>query len=251
MQDSTNRPQHRETRECGHCEQPFTAVWAGSRNPPSYCTQACKRKAARRRYRQRETKRREAERVPLPERQCPECAEQFRPSAATQKFCVAECRLTYYARVSADNVRKRKGMRTWDQYKADLEASRRTCTITGCAKPHLAKGLCRSHYGRARRIEGDTLYALGGDYRKRAEHWGVDYEPFDRFEVFRRDHWTCQLCGEQVDPAIEYPDPMSVSLDHIIPLSKGGPHTKNNAQTAHLGCNSRKGNRQTAHALAA
>jgi 5-methylcytosine-specific restriction endonuclease McrA len=38
------------------------------------------------------------------------------------------------------------------------------------------------------------------------------------------------------------PDPMSPSLDHILPLSKGGTHEPRNVQLAHLGCNVRKYN---------
>lgn len=34
---------------------------------------------------------------------------------------------------------------------------------------------------------------------------------------------------------------MGASLDHIIPLSRGGHHTADNVQAAHLACNHRKG----------
>jgi 5-methylcytosine-specific restriction endonuclease McrA len=33
------------------------------------------------------------------------------------------------------------------------------------------------------------------------------------------------------------------TVDHIIPLSKGGAHAVANLQLAHLACNIRKGNR--------
>jgi 5-methylcytosine-specific restriction endonuclease McrA len=36
---------------------------------------------------------------------------------------------------------------------------------------------------------------------------------------------------------------MRASVDHIVPLSLGGPHTLDNAQLAHLRCNAIKGNR--------
>lgn len=34
---------------------------------------------------------------------------------------------------------------------------------------------------------------------------------------------------------------MSVSLDHVVPLSQGGAHDPANVQLAHLTCNVRKG----------
>lgn len=67
-------------------------------------------------------------------------------------------------------------------------------------------------------------------------------EAFDRFEIFDRDGWVCQLCDEVVDSALEFPDLGSASLDHIVPVSRGGEHSRANAQTSHLGCNLRKGN---------
>lgn len=61
--------------------------------------------------------------------------------------------------------------------------------------------------------------------------------------IYDRDNWICQICGESVKKRISWPDPFSPSLDHIVPISKGGEHETNNVQLAHLGCNSRKWNR--------
>lgn len=52
---------------------------------------------------------------------------------------------------------------------------------------------------------------------------------------------TCPLCGSAIDRDLMHPDPMSKSLDHIVPLSKGGTHEQSNLQWAHLVCNTRKG----------
>lgn len=76
--------------------------------------------------------------------------------------------------------------------------------------------------------------------KRRAALRGVDAEDFDRSEIFARDDWMCQLCFEPVDPSLRYPDPMSVSLDHVIPVSRGGSHSRANTQCAHLACNMRK-----------
>lgn len=70
-------------------------------------------------------------------------------------------------------------------------------------------------------------------------------ESFDRAEIFERDGWICQLCLAPVDRSATFPDPASVSLDHIIPIARGGKHSRANSQTACLGCNVRKGVRMT------
>jgi 5-methylcytosine-specific restriction endonuclease McrA len=65
-------------------------------------------------------------------------------------------------------------------------------------------------------------------------------ETFRRAEIFDRDRWICGLCGKKVNRQLKFPDSGSASLDHIVPLSEGGAHSRANTQIAHLGCNSRK-----------
>ena len=54
---------------------------------------------------------------------------------------------------------------------------------------------------------------------------------------------TCGLCQEPIDLKLRYPQPMSFTVDHIIPLSLGGADIPENRQPAHLECNLIKGNR--------
>lgn len=51
----------------------------------------------------------------------------------------------------------------------------------------------------------------------------------------------CALCGRPVDFSLRFPDPMSPTVDHIIPIAKGGhPSDIENLQLAHLACNRKK-----------
>lgn len=68
-------------------------------------------------------------------------------------------------------------------------------------------------------------------------------EMFAPLDVHTRDGWTCQLCHEPIDPSITWPHSKSPSIDHVIPLSRGGAHAMANVQSAHLGCNSSKGDK--------
>ncbi|HLE81912.1 MAG TPA: HNH endonuclease [Dehalococcoidia bacterium] len=58
-------------------------------------------------------------------------------------------------------------------------------------------------------------------------------DPLKRREIFERDRWTCQYCGERVTEK-------NATLDHFVPQSKGGSPTKDNLRTACLDCNSTK-----------
>jgi hypothetical protein len=82
-----------------------------------------------------------------------------------------------------------------------------------------------------------------GRANRRARMRDAFVERVYKREIYERDEWMCQLCGESVDPHVLYPDPLSASLDHIIPLANGGTHESNNVQLVHLICNIQKGNR--------
>jgi 5-methylcytosine-specific restriction endonuclease McrA len=54
-----------------------------------------------------------------------------------------------------------------------------------------------------------------------------------RRAVFARDSWTCQYCGTT----------SHLTVDHVMPRSRGGPSDWENIVTACAPCNRRKGNR--------
>lgn len=78
---------------------------------------------------------------------------------------------------------------------------------------------------------------------RRAIMRGAESEVFEPVDIFERDGWKCLLCGDPVNRDLRWPDPMSASLDHIVPLSRGGVHIPSNTQCSHLVCNVRRGNR--------
>ena len=57
--------------------------------------------------------------------------------------------------------------------------------------------------------------------------------PVNRREVLKRDNHRCQYCGSN----------KRLTLDHVIPVSKGGEHKWNNVVTACEPCNQRKRDR--------
>lgn len=61
----------------------------------------------------------------------------------------------------------------------------------------------------------------------------VRYPAFTRFNVFLRDRFECQYCGDGSD----------LTFDHVIPRSRGGRTTWDNVVTACAPCNLAKGNK--------
>jgi 5-methylcytosine-specific restriction endonuclease McrA len=58
--------------------------------------------------------------------------------------------------------------------------------------------------------------------------------------VFERDSWMCCICGRQCAREYNWNNPMSPTVDHIHPLSKGGEHSYANCRTACARCNTVK-----------
>lgn len=101
-------------------------------------------------------------------------------------------------------------------------------------------------FRRAKRL-GITLKTnnIGGHWEQRARRYGSNV--FDSSITLKnvREKYSdiCQICGLPVDDNdIEngHIKRMYPTVDHIIPLSKGGTHTWNNVQLAHMHCNAGK-----------
>lgn len=65
-----------------------------------------------------------------------------------------------------------------------------------------------------------------------------------RFEVFKRDSFTCQYCGKCAPEVV-------LHIDHIVPVSGGGDNSILNLITSCQGCNLGKGARRLDDASAA
>lgn len=59
---------------------------------------------------------------------------------------------------------------------------------------------------------------------------------FSRSNVYRRDHFTCQYCGNA-------PGLASLTFDHVMPRARGGRTEWTNIVTACIECNARKADR--------
>ncbi len=62
-----------------------------------------------------------------------------------------------------------------------------------------------------------------------------------RTRIYMRDKFRCQYCGDRKAPR-------ELTLDHILPRSRGGDNSPFNVVTACVSCNQRKGNRTPSEA---
>jgi hypothetical protein len=77
--------------------------------------------------------------------------------------------------------------------------------------------------------------------KRRALKQNATIENFSPSEVFERDGYICQLCGIKTRPDFKnHHHPKYPNLDHVIPLSLCGEHSKRNTQCLCHQCNMEK-----------
>ena len=113
----------------------------------------------------------------------------------------------------------------------------RTCKL--CKSKFIAKSYQQVYCSTSCSYKNDNKLRRCRRYSN-ARNDGLSHELVDVGYIFERDKWKCGLCGKKVNKELKYPHPKSASLDHIVPLAKGGVHCHANVQLAHFDCNHRK-----------
>lgn len=225
-------------RHCLCCGAEITRA-----NPlATYCSVYCKRKHWAQRY---------PEKVAIYERTAREILPYSRVAFNTCRVCGKKWTGQTRQRFCSDACRKRQAcIEGLAREEAEHRAAGRvlTCRRCGCqycplygCKPGPTP-LCQPCAVSKKR---DAKRARGGQgHESRARHFGVERKSFNVLRILERDKWRCQLCGVSTPKRLRgTTDPRAPELDHIIPLSAGGPHLPHNVQCACRQCNSDKGAR--------
>lgn len=73
-----------------------------------------------------------------------------------------------------------------------------TCSADGCDEPTRSKGMCMSHYAKARWAEGHRPPSVNPKSRRNARikyRYGITGDEYDRLVAERDGH--CDICGEK------------------------------------------------------
>jgi 5-methylcytosine-specific restriction endonuclease McrA len=142
-------------------------------------------------------------------------------------------------RREADPEAEREYMRKWRAANPDkVRASKKAWNAANYEKVRAAANAANARYKAAhpeKRREGDLL--------RRARKVAASVGEVDLEALWVAQAGACGLCGHDLDPGLAWPEPKSPSVDHIIPLSRGGTHAQGNLQWACLDCNLSKGAR--------
>lgn len=211
------------SRQCPVCDRQFE--WKRKQCPrQKYCSAKCREQAKYAKwYKPREPT----------DRVCPGCLNVFAAKWNT-KYCCKECQLACKSIARSCGYCGKVFMGV-----GDVSFCSRTCTNKA---RFYADPIDEKQANQLRVIRRRECRARACAVR-RARHNGVSWRRISRNDVFERDGWVCQICGRECLRGASTQDPASPTLDHVIPLSRGGAHNLNNVRLACWACNSKKRNK--------
>lgn len=271
-----NMQQEQVTSTCAHCQKPFSYPKPKRGRLRKWCSHKC-----RGRHQRRDSAATINGRHVL---ECVICSAVFTAKRDFAKACSKECRKRWLAVKQAKTRRahvgtcKLCGMQfTGDPDRTvcskecrgkhnnarrqhnrsvaaaitsiDRELNRINAAITkaiGPARKCKDCGAVLTHrYARACDTCRRTKKRSDKTHRSRARRLGVHHEHVANEAVFSRDLWRCQHCGCRCHRPTGAYSTREATLDHIVPMSKGGPHTYENTQLLCRQCNTKKSNRMS------
>jgi predicted nucleic acid-binding Zn ribbon protein len=144
------------------------------------------------------------------------------------QWCGDECRAIDAVETEAE----RNELRTLHAECTECGIQFSFCALQAGGTPAQCSSSCSASAIKEQRRMARYVRRMRMDSRER--------EDFHSREIYERDMWFCMLCGGKTDPTKIVPHPLAPTLDHAIPIAKGGCHTRRNVQTAHFLCNSLK-----------
>jgi 5-methylcytosine-specific restriction endonuclease McrA len=158
---------------------------------------------------------------------CAVCGKSFLRKGNSQKYCSDEC-------VKKANSKRAMHTKICKECGREFE--------TDHDKTLYCSSTCSNRYRRKRNaLSKDKRLSLNGK---------IDYS-ISLKKLYKRDKGICYICGKQCNlkdieiteegyyiAGEDYP-----SIDHVIPIAKGGKHSWNNIKLAHRCCNAVKGDK--------
>jgi 5-methylcytosine-specific restriction endonuclease McrA len=134
-----------------------------------------------------------------------------------------------------EKTKDRKNERSKQYRDANPEKHREWCRRY--REEHLEEQRKKDRESKAKNKEKYRESHISFSLKRRARKAGAgECETIHLRVLAERDDWICHLCGGTVTTK-------SWSMDHLVPISKGGDHTYANVKLAHKICNTRRSNR--------
>lgn len=205
---------------CPICEQPVVGKPGGRQK--IYCTPTCRDIANANRLKAKRQR----------QITCAQCNKVFIAAGDKRRFCSRECGYLfqlaklnnsakdYYRNLYPDGI-KRKVCR-WCNEVLEVPAQ---------------KTLASRIYHEACSLEAQQARYRIKTTKRRSK---TNPNRISADQVVRQYGETCHICSEVIDLSLSRTSKLGLTIDHVIPLSKGGSDEIENLRPAHWICNNRK-----------
>jgi len=162
------------------------------------------------------------------------CGVIFLVPYSNQKFCSSVCRERFNGRDAigrGDIIASRiyfgkcKYCQAWKSTRAKWSINRLSCN--DCQQRRTKENDTKKNH--RRRAAGELVMTVQS--------------------LVKRDGVKCNICTKRVDMSKSGLDPLGPTIDHLLPVSKGGTNDSFNLALAHRRCNTSRGNRGHAQLL--
>jgi 5-methylcytosine-specific restriction endonuclease McrA len=177
-------------------------------------------------------------------RSCFRCGDPQPEATGKTRYC-KPCQKAYHREWYLRNRERRLAMsREWkraneERYKAQQHEYRTTPERREAGRLSMAKWRAENPE-RAREMWREWAQRNPDKRREKFQRYKARLrnapvvEIIDRAYVYDRDNGMCHICRRKVARK-------SFTLDHLVPLARGGEHSTRNVRVAHFSCNSRRG----------
>lgn len=202
---------------------------------------------------------------------CHICESAFTPKSANTKYCSPKCRKEAKRKADREFMRKWRAenpeKNTERRKRENPEARRQRVKRCRDNNPERAHALAKAYRQANRESESARMRRWLEDpehkerHRANIKRWTIRNP--DKVAAYRvrraraelkgnatqeliNAKWeasnkTCCLCGTRIDDTLSSPHPMSLTIEHLTPISRGGAHNLDNIDFAHRTCNTKKG----------
>lgn len=203
---------------CKECGETFR-----SSSKSAYCIECLYRVKQRKEQLKKERELKEQERQKQLQKVCLYCNEPFKAYAINVMYCSNDCSYQSW-------YEKQQGMR--EQHSIKCKECSNFFTTTNQRRVFCGKRCYRKYMDRYNEVTRRERILSNGEVHK-----DISIE-----RLIKRDKGICYLCNDKVNIHLDSNDNFYPSIEHVIPISKGGTHTWDNVKLAHRICNSIKNN---------
>jgi hypothetical protein len=172
--------------------------------------------------------------APIVVKTCKWCNKGFETNLKQTKYCSAKCRNAFYGDIK---IKVTVAKQAANPRRFDFDCER--CGQVVTTDKHVTRGA----YGR---------YCRSCALVKRRERYRIKTAKRQKITnpirisadvIIERDGNVCHLCDSEIDLTLARNSRFGATIDHVVPVSKGGADTLENMRLAHWICNIKKGNR--------